>query len=305
MKRSSKVANVALILALAGNLVSCGMQEAKTTGKQPQGSTAGEPGEELVEGQGLYLVLPASGLPAGVDMVRVSLSPEDVPATLALLESYYRDPQSPSWSTSTSTSISLPPATNYESYYFEFGIKEKILMQDIRTGTYFVTVEILNSQTGVVHAEGSGTAKIIADKVAKTKIKMTKIDRGGLVIVLEDQNQQEVTPPQCLACQDLQADQRRFIELIAQKMISYQKRVDGKTQVLCHDMVGNLVEDNIETLNIWTRTKNEIIVDRFEACSDAVEQKNYAPKDFFEKFAISTAPHFDFLVTRDNTFFVR
>lgn len=94
-----------------------------------------------------------------------------------------------------------------------FQIKDQaIQINDLKAGDYWITVNLLESNSGRTYSRGEGRATVRAGKDATVHISMTKVDAttGGLVIVLDDTSVWSPVsnvPPKCLACDDLK--QRR------------------------------------------------------------------------------------------------
>jgi hypothetical protein len=146
-----------IIGAMSLTYAGCGIQAQKQT-KESAAENSTDLKKDPTERASLALSLPTN-LPAAVDELEVTLD--------SGITNWVNDP--------VFTQI--------------FQIKgQAIQINDLEAGDYWITVKLIESNSGRIYSHGEGQATVQAGKDATVHISMTKVDAttGGLVIVLED-----------------------------------------------------------------------------------------------------------------------
>ena len=202
-----------IIGAMSLTYAGCGIQVQKQAIE-----SAAENSTDLKKGPAdkasLALALPAN-LPAAVDELEVTLSrghhfvqakngskPSPTPSIHSGVTNWITD--------SDTVGGVFGDAVNGDVLFTQiFQIKDQaIQINDLEAGDYWITVKLVESNSGRTYSHGEGTATVQAGQDATVHISMTKVDAttGGLVIVLDDASVSlpfgQITP-KCLACEDI------------------------------------------------------------------------------------------------------
>ena len=174
-----------IIGAMSLTYAGCGIQAQKQT-KESAAENSTDLKRDPTERASLALSLPTN-LPAAVDELEVTLSRIHHFGQAK----HASKPSAPTIDRSKTNGVNDPVFTQI------FQIKgQAIQINDLEAGDYWITVKLIESNSGRTYSRGEGKATVQAGKDATVHISMTKVDAttGGLVIVLDDDSDDDSVP---------------------------------------------------------------------------------------------------------------